>query len=356
MMGKFFRFQLILALFSVLPVFSQDYIADSLYSLTDTLEKEFDLFLNNDILELSLWFDITEYTRKKPKEEYLDAILTCHISDNDSINKKIKLKSCGEFRNKYCNFPPMVLNFKKTEFAEDDLLKLDKVKLFTHCRKGYEEYLFREYLVYRLYNILTVYSFRVQLVRISYHNTSKATKPIQTYGFFIEPMNILSERLNSVQIGSIPLTQRNILPEMMDRMAIFSYMIGNTDWSVSNQHNCKILGQQEVDRPDLYRIIPFDFDYAGIVNTCYAVPFEGLGIESVRERIYLGLRRSEEDFIIALQKFSNKKEEFYKLIREFDLINQKTKKDMVQYLDEFYNLFNDRNTILYEILKDCKDY
>jgi len=356
MIGKFIRFQIILAFFSTLPVFSQDDIADSQYSLTDTLEKKFDLFLNNDILELSLWFDMTEYTRKKPKEEYLDAILTCHIGNNDSINKEIRLKSCGEFRNKYCSFPPMLLNFKKTEFTQEDLHKLEKVKLFTHCRKGYEEYLFREYLVYRLYNILTEYSFRVKLVRITYHNTSGAKKTIQTYGFFIEPMNILTERLNSVQIGSIPVTQRNILPEMMDRMAIFSYMIGNTDWSLSNHHNCKILVQREVDRPDLYRIIPFDFDYSGFVNTCYAVPYEGLDIESVRERIYIGLCRSEEDFILALKEFSDKKEEFYKLIREFDLISEKAKKDMIHYLDGFYSLFNDRNTIVYEILKDCKDY
>ena len=43
---------------------------------------------------------------------------------------------------------------------------------------------------------------------------------------------------------------------MMDRIAIFNYMIGNTDWSVPNQHNVKILSQGNSERPDLGVIVP----------------------------------------------------------------------------------------------------
>lgn len=353
---KLYCFLFILTFCSLLPLFSQDITTDSVYSITDTLEKDFGLFTNDELLELALWFDITNYTRKKPKEEYLDAILTYYISKDDSINKEIRLKSRGEFRNDFCDFPPLVLNFKKTEFGKEDLRKLEKMKMVTHCKSGNEEYLFREYLVYRLYNVLTDYSFRVRLVRVNYHNTYKPKKVIQTYGIFIEPLDFLAERMDAIPIESVNLNQKNILPEMMDRMAIFNYMIGNTDWSVPNQHNCKILAQRDMDRPDLGVIVPYDFDYSGIVNADYAVPYEGLGIESVRERIYVGLCRSEESFREALKEFSDNKEEFYNVIREFELIREKAKKDMIRYLDEFYSLLDDRNNIEYLLLKDCKDY
>ncbi len=322
---------------------------------TDTLQKKFNLFESDEILEMSLSFDIKKFVREKPKDEYLDAVLTIHISKEDTIIRKIRVKSCGDFRNEYCKLPPILLNFKKTGFTNEYLHKMGKVKLYTHCRTGNEEYLFKEYLVYRLYNVLTDYSFRVRMARITYWDISDNKELVTAYGFFIEPMDMLVERLNAIPVGSVPLTQRNILPEMIDRMAIFSYMIGNTDWSVTNQHNCKILMQKDLDRPDQDMIIPFDFDYAGIVNTDYALPAEGLSIESVRERIYVGMCRTEEDFIIALTDFYDKKEELYRIIQDFDPISDKGKKEMVRYLDEFYKLFNNRNAIVNVFLKECRD-
>jgi hypothetical protein len=342
--------------FSSLPVFSQVDNTDSLYSITDTLDKDFGLFRNNDILDLSLWFNITHYTRKKPKEEYLDAILTYYISKDDSINKNIRLRSRGEFRNGFCDFPPIVVNFKKTDFAKEDLQKLEKVKLVTHCSAGHEDYLFKEYLIYRLFNVLTENSFRVRLLRITYHNTYKIKKPILTYGFFIEPLDLLAERLNATPVETVTLSQKNMLPDIMDRVAIFNYMIGNTDWSVPNQHNCKILAQHDTDRPELGMVVPYDFDYSGLVNANYAIPYEALGIESVRERIYRGRCRSEEEYMKALKEFTDKKEEFYRVIQEFSLINERTKKEMINYLEEFYSLFDKRNSIVYELLHDCKEY
>jgi hypothetical protein len=101
-------------------------------------------------------------------------------------------------------------------------------------------------------------------------------------------------------------------------------------------------------------IIPFDFDYAGIVNTDYAIPGDGLNIESVCERIYIGICRIEEEFIIALKEFSDKKEELYRIIQEFDPISDRGQKDMIRYLDEFYKLFNDRNAIVKVFLNECK--
>jgi hypothetical protein len=103
-------------------------------------------------------------------------------------------------------------------------------------------------------------------------------------------------------------------------------------------------------------IVPYDFDYSGLVNASYAVPAEGLGIESVKQRIYTGTCRSEEVYLNAVREFAGKKESFYRVIREFPFLDERSKKEMIKYLDEFYYMFDKRNTVVYNLLHDCKNF
>jgi hypothetical protein len=331
---------------------------DSPLAASDTLNNDFGLFKNDEVLNLSLRFDIVQYTRKKPKEEYMNATLTYHLNKKDSVNKQIRIKSRGEMRNGYCDFPPIRLNFKDAGFQKDDLKKIEKIKLVTHCKYGNEENLFKEYLIYKLYNVLTDTSFRVRLVKVDYinDNPSRKRKPVQTYSFLIEPIEMLAARLKTVPIESKTLTQKNIIPTMMDRIAIFNYMIGNTDWSVPNQHNCKVLSAFNQQYPGLGILVPYDFDYSGLVNADYAIPYEGLGIKSVTERRYVGICRSEQVYKNDLAIFQEKKDAFYKVIREFPLLAEKTKKEMLEYLDSFYSGFDKRLSVVDDILAGCNKF
>jgi len=338
---------------SFLPAFGQADSANTEYAVVDTL-SDFGLFTNEEIIELDLRFDITHYTRKKPKDEYLKAVLTYHINDKDSINREIRLKSRGEFRNGYCAFPPVMVNFKKAGFIKEDLTKITKMKLVTHCQTGNEDNLMKEYLIYKLFNVLTDSSFRVRLLKLNYINTYKKSKPIVTYGFFIEPVSIMAERLHCVPVEAINLTQKNIQPKYMDRAAIFNYMIGNTDWSVPNQHNMKVFTVPGSATPELGMVIPYDFDYSGMVDANYAVPAEGLEITSVRERIYLGVCREPEYYAGVLREFADKKTEFYRVIQEFPYLHEKTKKTMTRYLDEFYADFDKQSRIVSNFMRECK--
>ena len=154
-MKKLILIQLILTGFLINPVLGQTDTIVSKLDVVDTLSQDFGLFTNDEILNLSLRFDITTYKRKKPKEEYMPALLTYHISDKDSVNKEIRLMSRGEMRNGYCDFPPIRLNFKKAGFEKSDLKQIGKIKMVTHCQYGNEQYLFKEYLIYKLFNVLT---------------------------------------------------------------------------------------------------------------------------------------------------------------------------------------------------------
>ena len=219
---------MVLLIVVTIPAFSQQDPIDHPLTASDTLKTDFGLFTHNEILNLSLRFDLVEYTRTKPKEEYMKATLTYHLNDKDSINKEIKLKSRGEMRNGYCDFPPIRLNFKNAGFEKKDLSKIEKIKLVTHCQYGNEENLFKEYLIYKLYNVMTDTSFRVRLVKIDYINTNpkRKRKPVQTYAFLIEPVEMLAARIKSVPIESTTLTQKHIRGRLAESLILLADKYG----------------------------------------------------------------------------------------------------------------------------------
>ena len=355
---KMFPLILVLSVITVLPSFGQVDSVDYQYAVSDTLGDDLKLFENEELLEISLKFDITHYRRNRDDKEYLPATLIYHTSPSDLIVKQLKVKCRGISRLSICSFPPLMLNFEKQDSVEGDFSKVDKIKMVTHCSAGREDYLLKEYLIYKLYNVLTNYSFRVRLLRVNYINTYKKSKPIQAFAFVIEPKESLCKRLNAVEANTtMNITQKDIRPEVMDRMAIFEYMIGNTDWTVPIFHNNVLILSQsfsEDQKPGI--AIAYDFDYSGLVNASYAVPADQYNLNSVLERRYIGICRSEVTFINALKEFADKKEDFYRVIDEFQYLSPKVKKQMLSYLESFYNGFDKRNTIVSELLNDCIEF
>ncbi len=336
-----------------IPAFSQYDTLDVVYRVVDDNIR---LFNSDELLEITLAFDIKTFRRKRSDTLNLPALLTYYSSETDSVVKEVQVRARGEFRRTFCDLPPIRLNFKKSDSPDDEFSKIDKIKMVTHCKTGNEDYTLREYLVYKLYNAITEESYKVRLLKINYIDSERPKKPISSYAFLIEPTDFLAERLNGVEVPSVKLGQKNIKPESMDRTAIFNYMIGNCDYSVPGQHNTKIFSQPKSDRPDLGIIVPFDFDYCGIVNTDYAVPPEPLPIKNVRQRYYNGICRSEEVFLEAIKEFADKKEEFYRIINEFPYLKERSTKDIIMFLEGFYDDFDRRNTIVYKFLNQCQDF
>jgi hypothetical protein len=342
-----------LSFFLLQPLFSQVDTLEAKYAVTDTQDVKVTLFDTDDLFEITLKFNLNTYKRVRSDTTYLDAILTYFNNKTDSVTKKIKVRARGNIRRtgEMCDFPPLMLNFKMKDSGGAEFAGINKLKIVPYCKIGYEDYVLREYLVYKLYNVLTDYSFRVRLFKITYINSVREKKPLTQYGFAIEPVNLLEKRTNSLEIP-YAITQRNVKPEMLTRMAIFNYMIGNTDWSVPIKHNVVLLAQVQTP-PNENLILTYDFDYSGLVNTNYSVPFESLPIKSVRERLYMAVCRSEAEFTNALAEFLEKKDEFYKVVNDFPYLSERSKKDMIIFLDGFYNGINKRNSLVNNLLNDC---
>jgi hypothetical protein len=167
-------------------------------------------------------------------------------------------------------------------------------------------------------------------------------------------MNLFEKRTDTKEIKFTGMTQRSIKPEMLDRMAIFNYMIGNPDWSVPILHNVIMFVNAKPEPGSQNLIAAYDFDYSGLVNTDYSTPFPSLPIENVRERLYMAVCRDESVFAEALKEFSDKKDEFYKVINEFPYLSDRAKKDMITYLEGFYYGIDKRNSLVRALLTDCR--
>jgi hypothetical protein len=339
----------------VISLSAQDEKKSSKSEKSAIKKEDLHLFKNDQIMDIYLRFGLSSYIRKKSKTVDMDAVLTFNPGQNDSIRTDIKLRSRGEFRNQYCYMPPVELNFKKSsrQFAG-----LNKIKLVVPCNTGseYEDYILREYLIYKLYNVLTDTSFRVRLLNVNILDTEKKRKPTKQYGFFIEPLDMMAKRTNSTVVKSTAINQKSIRQKSIDRVAIFNYMVGNYDWAVPNQHNVRVLKPMTFETESLGIAVPYDFDWTGLVNAAYAIPAENVGTQSVRERIFLGICRTPEMFKQDLEEFIEKKEKFYNVIRDFAYLDKRSKQYMISYLDEFYNEIETRNKIIDVFLNSCKRF
>jgi len=308
----------------------------TLSEVTDTVPN-IDLFGNEDVLKVTLKYNITSFIREKHKGEYLDAELTINYNDIAPVVKNIRLKARGNFRRGQCVFPPIYLNFKTDPIRINEIEGIRKTKIVTHCShsKNNELYLLREYLVYKLYNVLSDYSFRVKLLDISYIDTGKKQRNYQEFGFIIEPIEMVAKRNESVIVDPRFARRENIVERDADRVALFEYMIGNTDWRFKAGHNMKYIKSLN-ELTNKVIPIPYDFDFSGFVDTYYSFPQEWTSLNDVREREYLGYCRNSYDYMNIINLFLDKRDIMLETIQSFKYLSEKEKKSLVKYIDDFY--------------------
>ena len=308
--------------------------------------SSFRLFEEEDILNISLSFDIDRFMKEKPEEEYLDAQIA--IYGVDTIYSGLRISARGNYRRRTCEFPPIMLNFDNLETGYSDLDGLNKVKLVSHCQDEeiYDTYLLREFLIYKLYNIITDFSFRVRLLNINYYDIHFDTLYLNKKGFIIEPVNTLEERFGEDEIEDIEITSEEIENELILKLSVFQYIIANSDWFLPTMHNLKIFGNEDSLKNLI--AVPYDFDYTGWVNTHYAYAREDLGLEDIRDRAFYGPCRGEEEYRPILDYYLGLEDIFIDTIKDFEYLMGPERRDLIQFVKSFYRLY--RND---EILDIC---
>ena len=261
-----------------------------------------------------------------------------------SLKKKIKVCARGVTRKKLCDFPPLKIRFSKKDLRSYDLEDFHTLKLVTHCLEepGSEQLLFKEYLAYRLYNIITDKSFQVQLVKVKYVDSKNHHPPQDKYAFLIENHKEMADRIQGELIKEDNYQLKTIDEENYNQLTVFQYMVGNTDWNLSEQHNIKLVMPASKNVP---YAIPYDFDYSGLVNAPYARPYATLPIENVRDRFFQWRGKNQEGLQLTFELFLSKRNELLAACEEFKLLDEEVKTDVLNYLHSFFALLNEGKII-----------
>ncbi|MFT4668094.1 MAG: hypothetical protein ACI8YQ_001640 [Polaribacter sp.] len=302
------------------------------HSLFDELQKE-------PITELVLETDLGQLFSNTDDAIFEEGKLTFFNTDTTNTNTSytIKVQPRGVTRKRICDFPPLKLRFSKTDLEANRMSTYSTLKLVTHCKDGadFEQILLKEYTAYKMYNALTEKSFRVQLVKITYVDASLEIPSSTHYGFLIENKKEMADRLGAKLMDKQegPLTQ--IDANQYRLFALFQYMIGNTDWNLSKQHNLKLLVEDGKYGP---LPVPYDFDFAGLVDAPYAKPYPTLPIKNVKQRFFQYRGKKNADFSPTYDLFNTKKAEIMRLHTDFNLLDESVKREMTSYLSAFFDL------------------
>jgi hypothetical protein len=312
------------------------------------------LFEDDKLITMDLSTDLKKLVSEKKVETFQPAVATCHFPDSTVISEQIRLSARGQFRRENCFVPSIKLDFNTP--TSPKLSPLHKLKLVCGCgtRADDERLLLKEYLVYKIYSLLTDMSFRVRLLHINYSDTRGKIKPYTQYAFLIEDADKMAKRNNCKEVEKIVFLTEKTDRQQMTLVAIFQYMIGNTDWSVPNYHNIKLM-RPVADSISFPYVIPYDFDFCGVVDANYASPHEDLGITTVKERAYRGFPRTMEEVQSILNIFREKKEAIKNTVMNFDLLDIRNRKIIMDYLDEFYKTIENKNLVERIFINDARN-
>jgi hypothetical protein len=266
------------------------------------------------------------------------------MADSAAITENIQLYARGKFRRQNCNMPGLMINFKTS--TSPKLSGLKRLKLGCGCgsSKYEEQLLLTEYLIYKMYNTLTDMSFRSRLVKVQYKDSRSKIREYTQYAFFIEDVDDMAARNRCKEAPAKMYLTEETARAQMTVVAVFQYMIGNTDWSVPNNHNVKLI-RSVADSLSPPFVVPYDFDFSGLVNAPYAIPHPTLGIEKVTDRLYRGFPRTMEELEVVVQKFIGQKETFKSMINNFELIDKKDRQVLLKYIEDFYVLIANKRMV-----------
>jgi hypothetical protein len=343
------------SLYFLFPATSNKYkaenIQDNFSSYLSSQKLSAGLFDSDEVLNIKLSGSIRSlFNDRGDNAPYRPLVLTYKNADSSSVTINIRAKTRGNFRRQKsnCTYPPILLNFIKKEAKPSLFDQQDKLKLVNPCAG--EEFVVREYLVYKLYNLITPKSYKARLARVTFDDVDRK-KETTFLSILLEEDEQMAKRNNTKLMNLKNLYGESTETETFLKMAVFQYMIGNTDWSVPFLHNIRIISFDPTTVPS---VVPYDFDHAGIVDAPYALPPEQLELKSTKERRFRGYCITDwkkMDEVIAT--YNRLKDDIYKTYTSCTLLDAKYIKSTTRFLDDFYETINDPKKMKSEFSHPC---
>lgn len=318
------------------------------------------LFQSNETIALTIEAPMRALIAGRLKKPEYDATVSYVDEAGAVVSVPAKIKTRGNHRLATCDFPPLRLEFDEESAAGTLFEGQARIKMVTRCDRGagYSDWLLQEHGIYRGFNAITGYSYRVRMLDVTYQDDESTRWNRQSAAFFIE-----SDAAVAARHGYRSIRPPNVRPDQFDEVQLmntilYQYLIGNTDFAVLKGpsgegccHNGRVIGPIGAEQG--WIIVPYDFDQAGIISTDYALPDQRLRIRNVRTRLYRGFCWNNAELPAAIERFNSNREAIEAALIPDDLSSSR-KKRIRRYIDGFYETINDPEELQEEILDKCR--
>ena len=268
------------------------------------------IFRDATPLELTLTTNLRDLVRERDSTELRWFGAEMSYTDEKGVARRVptELRARGHFRRqaRNCAFPPIFIRASKTARDSSILQGNPRLKIVTPCRptaEDYQQYILLEYLMYRTYSVLQEVHHRTRLANITYKDSTDRVKPIVVTAFFLEIEEEVADEHKLKFSETMGALFADVDSTALDRISIFQYWIGNTDWSLAGLHNIELFRKPDGD----YIPVAYDFDWSGAVNARYSFPNPTLGIRTVRERLHRGPCRTAEQWAPTIAYYKSKR-------------------------------------------------
>jgi hypothetical protein len=334
------------------------------------------LFEREDAIEVTItapWRDLVR-DRKNQDSYPATIVFTDELGNTETLDMTVERR--GISRQRICRIPPIKIRFDKEDVKGTTFRGQESLKLVTHCesKERYQQYYILEYLAYRIYNLLTDYSFQVRPLTATYLQVGSQEESDSGFKFFkqkssegpafaflIEEDKDVANR-HDLKNLHIPKVRSGQLDSDVGAIyALFQFLIGNLDWAATVGpdpeeccHNSKLIGPEPTTPDDTLYPVPYDFDSSGFVDSEYALPPEGAPVRSVKQRLYRGYCAHNESLEGARERMLRNEQAIYKLIREEERLDPNRRSKALKFLEGAFTIFRDDKLFRKWIVEECR--
>ena len=294
------------------------------------------------MLELTLETDHEKLANERAGKKYQSGTLEFQDNHGETVRLDIQVKTRGNMRLRECTYAPLKIHHTGSD---------ESLKIVLGCKSDDvdQQALVREYVVYKLYNIISDHSLQVQLVNLLLKDINGNDESKQIFALIIEGFDESAARLGAAIYRSKKPSTKDLKKRSYQTLALFQYFVGNTDWQVSSQHNIRFI---EASPEGAIEGLPYDFDHGGLVNASYAVPAKNMPITSVQDRFFSGdcdLTGYEE----VAQIFFDHRDELLNVPKNCRQLNDASREYVINYMNRSFEILANRSHLRSEIKRGC---
>ncbi len=319
----------------------------SLFSAT-CLFGQSSLFDKEDPLQLKLIVDVERIlTERGEDRKALDAMLIQNVGTSNELSCTLDVSVRGNFRRnpQNCGFPPLKLDFfRKKDPPGGAFSGQNKLKLVTHCEDS--DHVLLEYMVYKLYNLISPNSYKVRLAEVTYQDAKGVHPLITEKAFFIEDDDEMAHRIGGVGLVSDTIYPADANREALTSLYLFNCMIGNLDWNIPFLKNLKVVDMGEASAPI---VVPYDFDFSEMVDA----PYTKIYVSGLDRQVIRDICRNEEEVERAWKFFMELKKPIFDLYKKAKDLDPILKRRSIYTLKDFYKKIKKLPDLQQDFRKGC---